>query len=116
VKDTPDEQPLKAASEALAKQIKAVQAEITSNPGAAESTLRAPAKIREELFGLDQILEGADEAPTAAMLEKKQRLDPQYQTAIQKFNQFLQADVSAFNAAMSQHKLTGVVVGEPLQP
>jgi hypothetical protein len=116
VKDTPDEQPLKTASEALAKQIKSVQAEITSNPGAAESTLRAPAKIREELFGLDQILEGADEAPTAAMLEKKQRLDPQYQTAIQKFNQFLQADVSAFNAAMSQHKLTGIVVGEPLQP
>lgn len=115
-KDTPGEKPVKDASDKLTKQIKAVQGEITSNPGAAESTLRAPGKVREKLFSLDQILEGSDEAPTPAMLEYQQRLDPEYQSAIQKFNQFLQTDVAAFNAAMSEHKLTGVVVGEQIQP
>ena len=115
-KGTPDEKPVKDASDKLAKEIKAVEGEITSNPGAGESTLRAPGKVREHLFALDQILEGADEAPTPAMLEFQQRLDPQYQAAIQKFNQFLQTDLPAFNAAMAEHKLTGVVVGEPVQP
>ena len=62
------------------------------------------------------LLEGADDAPTAAMIEQKQFLDPQYQSAIQKFNLFLQMDVAAFDREMSQHKLTGVVGGEAVQP
>jgi len=102
--------------ETLEKQMKAVQAQITSNPGAAESNLRWEGKIREHLFSLNGILEGADEAPTQAMIEQKQRLDPEYQAAIQKFNQFLQTDVTAFNREMTQHKLTGVVEGEAVQP
>src|SRR5208283_180367 len=73
-KDNPDEPAVKTASAALQKQMKAVQQQITSNPGAAESTLRAPNKIREHLFSLHGILEGADSAPTAAMVEQKQFL------------------------------------------
>jgi len=115
-KDTPDEQAVKTASEALQKQMKSVQQQITSNPGAAESTLRSPNRIRENLFALNGILEGADDAPTAAMIEQKQFLEPQYQSALQKFNQFLQTDVAAFNREMAQHKLTGVVAGEAIQP
>ncbi len=115
-KDTPDEQPLKDASDKLTKQIKQVQAEITSNAGAGESGLRSPAKVREKLFGLTWALQGSDQAPTAAMQENKQRLDSEYRAALEKFNQLLQTDVPAFNTAMSQHKLTGVVIGEPIQP
>jgi hypothetical protein len=115
-KNMPDEPAVKAASEALEKQMKAVQQQITSNPGAAESTLRTANKIREHLFALNGILEGADDAPTVAMVEQKQFLEPQYQSAIQKFNQFLQTDVAAFNREMAQHKLTGVVEGEAVHP
>jgi hypothetical protein len=107
---------VKTASETLDKQMKAVQAQITSNPGAAESTLRWAGKIREQLFSLNGLLEGADDAPTAAMTAEKQRLEPEYQSAIQKFNQFLQSDVAAFNREMAQHKLTGIVEGEAVQP
>jgi hypothetical protein len=115
-KDTPNEQAVKAATDTLAKQLKAVQAVITSNPGAAESTLRAPNMIREHLFGLDGVLEGSDDAPTQAIIDQKQLLDTGYQAAIQKFNQFLQTDVAAFNNAMAQLKLTGVVQTEAIQP
>jgi photosystem II stability/assembly factor-like uncharacterized protein len=114
VRDTPDELAVKTASSTLEKQIKQVQAEITSNPNAAESTLRAPDKIREHLFAMNQILEGADDAPTPAVLQQKQTLDSEFQSAIAKFNQFLQTVVAAFNAAMAEHKLTGVVAGNPI--
>jgi hypothetical protein len=50
------------------------------------------------------------------MISEKQRLEPEYQAAIQKFNQFLQTDVAAFNRDMAQHKLTGVVEGEAIAP
>jgi len=115
-KDTPNEQAVKAASETLDKQMKAVQAEISSNPGAIESTLRWAGRIREHLLGLNFMLEGADDAPTAAITAEKQRLEPEYQAAVQKFNQFLQTDVAAFNRDMEQHKLTGVVAGEAIRP
>ena len=115
-KGAADEQAVKTAIDAFEKQIKAVQAQITSNAGAAESVLRAPNKIREHLIAMDGLLEGSDEAPSAAALEQRQLLEPQYQSAIQKFNEFLQTDVAGFNRAMPEHKLTGVVAGEPLQP
>ncbi len=116
IKGMPDEPAVKNASEALQKQMRHVQAEITSNPGAAESTLRWAGRIREQLFTLNGILEGSDEAPTAAMTEEKRRLEPEYQSAIQKFNQFLQMDVAAFNREMALHKLTLLVDGEAMQP
>ncbi len=115
-KDTPNEPAVKTATDTLAKQMKAVQEAITSNPGAAESTLRAPNMVREHLFGLNGVLEGSDDAPTQAMVEQKQLLDPEYQAAIQKYNQFLQTDVASFNSTMAQLKLTGVVQMEALQP
>jgi hypothetical protein len=116
VKDTADEKKVKIAIESFDKQIKAVQSQITSNAGAAESVLRTPNKIREHLVALDGLLEGSDEAPSTAALDQKQLIEPQYESAIQKFNRFLQIDVSAFNQTMSEHKLTGVVAGDILQP
>jgi hypothetical protein len=116
VKGAVDEKEVKTAIDAFEKQIKAVQDQITSNAGAAEAVLRAPNKIREHLIAMDGLLEGSDEAPSAAALDQRQLLEPQYQSAIQKFNEFLQTDVAAFNRAMPEHKLTGVVAGEPLQP
>ncbi len=115
-KDSLDEPAVLAAIKTLEQQMKPVKAQITSNPGAAESTVSVPDKIREHLLALDGILEGSDGPPTAAMLEQKQLLEPEYQSAIQAFNQFLQTGAAAFNAAMSQHKLTGVVTGDPIQP
>jgi hypothetical protein len=49
-------------------------------------------------------------------MDQRQLLEPQYQSAIQKFNLFLETDVATFNRAMPEHKLSGVVAGEPLQP
>jgi len=115
-RDTPDEKAVTTAVEALQKQMKAAQQQISSNPGAEESTLRWPDKVREQLFVLYGVLGGSDSAPTAAMIEEQQRLEPEYQAAIQKFNQFLQTDVAAFNREMARHKLTGVVEGEAVAP
>ncbi len=115
-KGAPDEPAVTAAIEAFEKQIKAVEAVVTSNAGAGESTLRAPDMIHEHLLALDGVLEGADTPPTPAVMEQKHLLEPQYQSAIQKFNQFLKTEVAAFNSTMLLHKLTGVVSGEPLQP
>jgi len=115
-KDTADEKAVKTASDTLEKQLKQAQSHITSNPGAEESTLRAPIKVHERLFELRGALQGSDDAPTAAMSEQQQRLNGEYQSALEAFNHFLQSDVAAFNTAMEQHKLTGVFVGEPLQP
>jgi photosystem II stability/assembly factor-like uncharacterized protein len=116
VKGAPTEKTVKAATDTLEKQMEAVKAKITSNPGAAESVLRVPDMLREHLSMLDGLLEGDDAAPTAAMLEQKKRLDVEYQAAIADYNQLLQKDVLAFNQRMASHKLTGVVAGETLQP
>ncbi|TCK75578.1 WD40/YVTN/BNR-like repeat-containing protein [Acidipila rosea] len=116
VKGTPEEAGIKSAVETLEKQSKAVQSQITSNAGAAESTLRKPDQLREHLFALDGTLEGADDAPTAAILEQKNMLEPQYRSALERFSQFIQVDLAAFNRAMAEHKLTGVVTGSALQP
>jgi hypothetical protein len=115
-KDTPEEKAAAIAIDALQKQMKAVEAQITSNPGAAESTLRVPDQIREHLLALDGGLEGADDAPTPAMLAQKKLLQPEYESAIRNFDDFLSRDVAAFNRTMSKLGLSGVVLGSPLQP
>jgi len=115
-KGAPDEPAVTKTIDAFEKQIKGVQSVITSNAGAGESTLRVPNKIHEHLLLLDGVLEGADNPPTPAVLEQKQLLEPQYQNAIQNFNQFLKTETVAFNTTLAQHKLTGVVIGEALQP
>jgi hypothetical protein len=115
-KGAPDEPAVIKAIETFEKQIKAVEAQITSNAGAAESTLRMPDKIHEHLLALENLMEGADSPSTPAILEQKHLLEPEYQSAVQKFNEFLKTEAAAFNSAMPQHKLTGVVAGEPLQP
>ncbi|HTV83294.1 MAG TPA: hypothetical protein VME18_11640 [Acidobacteriaceae bacterium] len=116
VKGTPDEKSAGDAIDALEKQSKALEAQITSNPGAAESTLRVPDQIHEHLFMMMYELEGEDDAPSPAMLAQKQRLQPEYEAAIRAFNDFLSTNVTAFNRKMSQEKLTGVLAGEPLKP
>jgi len=116
VKDTPNEKPVADAVKTLDKEIKAVEATITSNPQAIESTIRIPDKIRENLFMLEGSAEGSDQAPTEAQLVQKQRLDPIYDAALQGFNEFLKTGVATFNKTMQQLKLTGLVGGEPLQP
>ena len=115
-KGTPDEKEVAAAIDALEKQMKAAEAPITSNPGAAESTLRVPDQVHEHLLALDAGFEGEDDAPTAAMQDQMKLLQPQYEAALQKFNEFLKTDVAAFNRTMADHHLTGVVEGEPVQP
>lgn len=116
VKHSPQEKSVGDAADALEKSMKPVEAAITSNPGAAESTLRVANQIREHLFFVALILEGADDAPTPALLDQQKLLEPQYQAALKKFNDWLAADVAAFNRTMSEGKLTGVIPGDPLQP
>ena len=115
-KGAPDEEQVKKEVDAFDKQIDAERKTITSNAGAAESTLRVPDEIREHLFALDGLLDGPDDAPTPAALDQQKLLEPQYQSAIEKYNQFLQTEVAAFNTKMSGHKLSGVTTGEPIQP
>ncbi|HEX3985477.1 MAG TPA: hypothetical protein VHX13_02615 [Acidobacteriaceae bacterium] len=116
VKGSPQEKAAGEAIDALEKQSKAVEARITSNPGAAESTLRVPDQIHEKVFMMMFELEGEDDAPSAAMLAQNQSLQPDYDAAIRAFNDFLSTDVAVFNRKMSEEKLTGVVAGEALKP
>jgi photosystem II stability/assembly factor-like uncharacterized protein len=116
VKGTADEQPVKAAVDAFDKQITAVQDKITSNPQAAESTLRKRIAVREYVHGLQQLLEDSDQAPSKAVLTEKQQVDTDYKAAIEAFNALVDTDVAAFNSAMSGRKLPGVIAGEALQP
>jgi len=116
VKGTPDEDQVKKEIDDFEKQIGTERKTITSNAGAAESTLRVPNLIREHLFALEGLLEGDDDAPTTAALDQQKLLEPQYQTAIQKYNQFLQSETQAFNTKMSSRKLFSITAGESLQP
>jgi photosystem II stability/assembly factor-like uncharacterized protein len=115
-KGSPDEPAVKAEIDAFEKKMKPVEDAITSNAGAGESTLRTPDKTHEKLLGLEGLLEGEDDAPTAAILDQKKLVDAEYQAAIEEFNQFLAADATAFNSSMAGRKLTGVVIGEPVKP
>jgi photosystem II stability/assembly factor-like uncharacterized protein len=116
VKDTPQEAGMMSAIETLRKQTSAMRLKLTSNAGAEESVLRVPDQIHEKLSGLVGNLEGEDSAPTAVLLEQKKRQDAEYQTALQAFNNYLTADVAAFDHTIASYKLTGVVTGEPLKP
>jgi photosystem II stability/assembly factor-like uncharacterized protein len=116
VKGTPDEKAAGEAIDTLEKQCKALEAKITANPGAAEAILGIPAQIHEKMLMMMFELEGEDDAPSAAMLAQQQRLQPDYETAIRAFNDFLSTDVAAFNRKMSEEKLTGVLAGEALKP
>ncbi len=116
VKGTPTADAVSAAVAKLDAAVDSVQAGITSNPQAIESTIRYPDMIREHLQLLMGGVEGSDQAPTAAQVEQKAVLDPEYRAAVQRFNDLLGGELASFNRAMSQHGLTGVVAGEALRP
>jgi hypothetical protein len=116
VKGAPSETSAGTAIDTLEKQMKEIEAVITSNPGSAESTLRAPDQIREHLLALAGGLEGEDDAPTPALLDQAASLTTQYSAALAKFNDWLDKDVAAFNRTMADGHLTGVVAGDPLAP
>lgn len=115
VKDTPKEKPLKDLSEKFDKAVKDAQAKLTSNPQAIEGTIHMPDKLREHLFAIMGTLEGSDQAPTPAILEQLQRLQPEYGDGLKAFNDFLQTEVSRANRELEQMSLTGLVAGEALQ-
>jgi hypothetical protein len=54
-----------------------------------------PDEIREHPFALDGLLEGADDALKTAALDQQELLERQYQSAIRKYNQFIQSEVAA---------------------
>jgi photosystem II stability/assembly factor-like uncharacterized protein len=116
IKGTPEEKDASAAIDTLEKQMKAAEGAISSNPGAAESTLRVPDQVHEHLLALEAAFEGEDDAPTAAMLDQMKLLRPQYEKALEQFNDFLKSDLPAFDRTMADHKLTGVVAGGPVLP
>ncbi|MFP5230936.1 MAG: VPS10 domain-containing protein [Acidobacteriota bacterium] len=116
VKGTAEEKDVTTAIDTLVKQMKAAEAAITSNPGAAESTLRVPDQVHEHLLALEAGFEGEDDAPTAAMVDQMKLLQPQYEAALARFNNFLKTDLPTFNRTMEEHKLTGVVPGDAVAP
>jgi len=116
VKGSADEQAVRTAAESLRKSSQALEAKLTSNPGAEESTLRVPDQVHEQVARIAYELQGEDDAPTAAILEQQALLDPKYRAAIQAYDDFLAGSVAGFNQAMADHKLTGVVPGDPLSP
>jgi hypothetical protein len=116
VKGTPNAGAVDAAVARLEAAVDSVEAKITSNPQAIESTVRYPDMIREHLQLLMGGVEGSDQAPTAAQVEQKAVLDPEYRAALAAFNGLLTGEAATFNRGMSQRGLTGVVAGETLQP
>jgi hypothetical protein len=115
-KNGQEEAAVKSAIANFKQKIKQVEGQITSKPQAGESILRMPGKIREHLFALSGSLHGSDDPPTAAMLEQRQMLEPEYRKAIQAFNEFQQSEVPAFRSKMEQLKMSGVVAGTTLEP
>lgn len=116
VKGSSDEGAVNAAAQALLQSSEALEGRITSNPGAEESSLRVPDEIREHLLALDSLLEGEDDAPTAAVLQQQTLLEPQYRSAIRAYDDFLAGSVATFNQAMAARHLTGVLPGATLTP
>jgi len=116
VKDSSDEHAVQTAAQSLEKASEALEAKITSNAGAEESELRIPDGIHEQAARLADMLEGEDDAVTAAIRQQKTLLDPQYRAAIQAYDDFLTGDVASFNQAMTARHLTGVVAGPTLTP
>ena len=116
VKGSSNEHAVKAAAESLRQASQILEAKITSNPGAEESTLRVPDQIHEQVARIGYELQGEDDAPTAAILQQKALLDPKYRAAIQAYDDFLSGAVASFNRAMSSRNLTGVVAGPTLAP
>ncbi|MGH7668033.1 MAG: WD40/YVTN/BNR-like repeat-containing protein, partial [Gemmatimonadaceae bacterium] len=116
VKGTPNADAVDAAVAALDAAVDSAEAKITSNPRAVESTVRYPDMIREHLQLLMSGVEGSDQAPTAAQVEQKAVLDPEYRAAVQGFNDLLRVQVASFNRSMARQGATGVVAGEALLP
>ncbi|HVA58111.1 MAG TPA: hypothetical protein VNF92_09495 [Gemmatimonadaceae bacterium] len=116
VKGTPNAEPVDAAVRTLDDAMNAVEANITSNPQAIESTVRVPDRIREHLSALEAIAEGSDQAPTQAQRDQMTMLDPEYHAALQGFNDFLTGAFAAFNKAMAARGLAGLAGGEAVQP
>lgn len=116
VKGTANATAVAAAVATLDAAMDSVKARITSDPQAIESTVRYPDMIREHLQLLQGGVEGSDQAPTAAQVEQQQVLEPEYRAALTGFNNFLTGRLAAFNAAMTQRGLTGIVAGSALVP
>jgi photosystem II stability/assembly factor-like uncharacterized protein len=116
VKGTADTSTVSAAVSKLDGDMHAVEAAITSNPQAIESTVRLPDMIREHIGMLEGGAEGSDQAPTAAQVDQLHVLEPEYRGAIAAFNDLLAGGVATFNAQMARLGLTGVVGGKALTP
>lgn len=116
VQGSSDEHAVATAARSLSKASQALEAKITSNPGAEESTLRVPDQVHEQVGRLAYMLEGEDDAVTSAILQQKTLLDPDYRRAIQDYNDFLTGSVASFNQSMAARNLTGVVAGATLTP
>lgn len=116
VQGSSDEHAVATAAQSLSKASQALEAKITSNPGAEESTLRVPDQVHEQAGRLAYMLEGEDDAVTPAILQQKALLDPDYRRAIQDYNDFLTGSVASFNQSMAARNLTGVVAGASLTP
>ena len=86
------------------------------NPDLYYACLENGLYVSWEVARLGYMLQGNDDAPTAAILEQKALLDPKYQAAIQAYDDFLTTSVATFNQAMTAHNLTGVVAGAILTP
>ncbi len=117
VKGRADTVQVAAAVKALDAGADSVEAKITSNPQAIESTIRYPDMIREHIQILIGGVESSDQAATPAQVNQQQHvLGPEYDAAMRAFREFLSSDVGRFNAQMAKLGLTGVVGGGPLVP
>jgi photosystem II stability/assembly factor-like uncharacterized protein len=116
VKGSPDESAVRTAAQPLMQASAAIEAKLTSNAGALESSLRVPDEIREHLLALDALLEGEDDAPTPAVLQQQTLLEPQYRAAVRAYDDFLASSVAGFNQSMAARHLTGVLPGPTLTP
>ena len=116
-KGTSDQAAIDAAIDSLEGAAKAIKLTITSGTTREDSSiLDVPDRIHEHLQALDSLLEGADDASTAATLRVKAIYDAEYRAALAAYDHFLASDVVQFNQKMVNHYLTGVVPGRTLAP
>jgi hypothetical protein len=95
-----------SSSSELRKKISAIEEELIQvNAKATEDEANYPTKLNSKFGYLDQVVDSADTAPTAAEYAVLAELDPQLEAQLAKWRDVLSKDIPALNDAMQKNNI-----------
>jgi photosystem II stability/assembly factor-like uncharacterized protein len=101
-----DAKPVVSSSSELRKKISAIEEELIQvNAKATEDEANYPTKLNSKFGYLDQVVDSADTAPTAAEYAVFAEIDPQLEAQLIKWRDVLSKDISALNDAMQKNNI-----------